>query len=79
VFPDRRHEYIGFTSLSTDQVVENYDNIAHFRGKSKTRHTQDIIDIWMQNPQFPRLTLQAYGGDITIPTWINLKKISTKI
>jgi hypothetical protein len=75
VFPNKSHEYIGFTSLSTDKVVQDYKNIAHFRGRSKTRHTQDVIDIWMQNPQFPKLTLQAYGGDIQIPTWINFNNI----
>jgi hypothetical protein len=76
VFPQIKHFYIGFTSLHTPSAAKDYDCFSHFPGKSKTRHTQDIIDIWIKDSSLPTLKLQAYGGDIKIPKWIILNNLN---
>ena len=73
IFPEKKHTYIGFTSIPVPAVVDQidqFDKFAHFGGKSKTRHTQDIMNIWLNNEKFPMLTVQIYDYDLNIPKWI---------
>jgi len=71
-FPSKKHRYIGFTSLSETSQVCSYESIGHFSGKSKTRHTQEIVNLWLMNRKLPPLTLQAYDLGISIPQWLHL-------
>lgn len=71
IFPDKKHKYTGFTSLNTPSEARDYSKFAHFPGKSKTRHTQDVIDIWLNDSTLPTLTFQTYGEGTKIPRWIN--------
>jgi hypothetical protein len=66
--PKIRHYYTGFTSIDPSVSVTDYSIFTHFRGKSKRRLSQNLIDIWQQNPSLPLLRLQAYGNDIGINT-----------
>jgi hypothetical protein len=75
IFPEKRHEYIGFTSLHTPTAVHNYDEFSHYSGRSKTRHTQDVLNIWLKNPALPTLSLQSYDGDLSIPEWVHFRNI----
>jgi hypothetical protein len=70
LFPKKIHHYVGFTSLRNPAEVRDYSSICHFRGRSTTRHTQDILDIWIKNPGFPQLTIQMYSDEVSIPKWI---------
>lgn len=70
IFPEKIHRYVGFTSLRSPSSVRSYERFAHFSGKSRTRHKQDIIDLWLNNPDLPALTLPAYGEAISIPRWV---------
>jgi hypothetical protein len=72
IYPDKQHFYTGFTSPELKSTGLNYDSFAHFAGKSKTRHTQDILDIWLTNTVLPPLTLQAYGLGISLPVWFRV-------
>jgi len=67
-FPNNRHVYTGFTSIDPSVSVNDYSTFTHFRGKSKRRLSQNLIDIWQQNPSLPLLRLQAYGNDVSINT-----------
>lgn len=75
VFPEKRHRYTGFTSLCEPSSVTDYHRFGHFPGKSKTRHTQEVINLWLKEPTLPKLTLQMYGSDIQIPEWVNYNNI----
>ncbi len=66
--PNNKHYYTGFTSIDPAIRVVNYSVFSHFRGQSKQRLSQKLIDIWQQNPDLPLLRLQAYGNDIGIRT-----------
>jgi hypothetical protein len=66
--PRSRHVYTGFTSIDPSVSVTDYSKYTHFRGKSKRRLSQNLIDIWQQNPSLPLLRLQAYGNDVSINT-----------
>lgn len=70
--PEARHHHIGFTSRDPALRVADYRNYAHFRGKSTTRHSQLLIDLWARRADLPLLSLQAYGEDIGLNTrrWI---------
>lgn len=71
VFPDKIHAYTSFTSLPLSSGEPNYNSFAHFSGKSKTRHTQEIINIWIDNIFFPPIWIQSYENDISIPKWMS--------
>lgn len=75
MFPDMVHAYTGFTSIITPSEAKNFNIFAHFPGKSRTRHTQDIIDLWIDNEDLPLLTVQMTSNPIQIPRWINLHNI----
>lgn len=68
-FPQSDHIYMGFTSPSSGQLIDANSSIAHFGGKSKTRHTQDIVNLWLQDENLPSLTLQAYQTGFSLPRW----------
>lgn len=72
LLPKNRHFYTGFTSIDPAISVANYSVFSHFRGKSRQRLSQNLIDIWQKNPDLPLLRLQAYGDDIGISTnkWV---------
>jgi hypothetical protein len=71
VFETQVHRYLGFTSFQGAPEVDSHDRIGHFAGKSKSRHTQDIVDLWLANPDWPSLTLQLFTPlGISIPRWI---------
>ena len=70
ILPDKAHHHLGFTSPAGLAPVSNHERLAHFGGKSRTRHTQDLIDLWLADPCLPLLTLQAYGRDLSVPRWI---------
>lgn len=76
IFPNKRHIYIGFTSLCKPSSSIDYNLFSHFPGKSKTRHTQDIINIWLKNPELPSLKIQAYNFDISLPFWLQKNNLS---
>ena len=73
--PKKEHHYIGFTSLPKPGLVDTYLDFAHFPGKSKTRHTQDIINIWLKNQNLPPIAIQCYGYSLKIPKWIEAGNI----
>jgi hypothetical protein len=70
LFPGIEHRYIGFTSLRTPSEAKDYSSFAHFPGKSITRHTQEVINIWLKDATLPVLTFQMYGARLDIPKWI---------
>ena len=69
ILPEKTHTYIGFTSLAIPGTVSDYNSCLHFAGKSRIRHTQQVIDIWLADQSLPPLALQSYGGDLNIPKW----------
>lgn len=73
-FPKKQHLHIGFTSPKIKSTTIDYDRFAHFAGKSKTRHSQDIINIWLQNIDLPPLTFHAYQLGISLPIWIKVRE-----
>jgi glycosyltransferase involved in cell wall biosynthesis len=54
------HYYIGFTSIDPNKCVTNYDTFAHFRGKSLSRNSAEILSLWKKNPRLPTLNYQFY-------------------
>jgi len=74
--PNKIHNYIGFTSLQKNYGdVVNYDKFCHFAGKSGTRHTQDLINIWISKSSLPELAIQSYGVGLSIPKWMKAGNI----
>lgn len=70
--PRNKHVYIGFTSPCEPARVNSHASFVHLSGRSGTRHTQELVDIWLNNPGLPSLTWQNYGSGISIPRWIKL-------
>lgn len=72
VLPNLRHVYTGFTSIDPAVTVANRTVFSHFRGASRLRLTQELLEIWRRRPDFPLLRVQAYGTDIAINTsmWV---------
>ncbi len=77
-FPNASHFYLGFTSIDPGVLVKDYSKFSHFRGKSKTRNSQSILNIWQNNQSFPRLFFQAYGIDIGVHLngWLKQSNLS---
>ena len=76
LFPNTIHVYTGFTSLAKNYGdIVNYDKFCHFSGKSGTRHTQDLINIWLSKPSFPEFAIQSYGVGLSIPIWMKAGNI----
>jgi hypothetical protein len=74
MYPKKNHLYLGFTSQKFKANALDYNKFAHFPGKSKYRHSQDIVDIWLKNIHLPPLTYQGYNLGISLPFWINVNK-----
>lgn len=66
IFPKAEHRYIGFTSIDPCQVVRGYSGFSHFRGRSLKRHTDDILSIWQNKSNLPKINMQLYGDDVGI-------------
>lgn len=66
LFPDASHYLTGFTSHDPGVNVQDYAAFSHFRGKAVTRHSQSLLDLWQRRPDFPPLSVQAYGPDIAL-------------
>ena len=79
IFPNRKHFLTGFTSFKINDTATNFDQFGHFSGKSKTRHTQELIDIWLQDPNLPPLKVQFYGNELGIPEWIGFKNLNLRM
>ena len=80
VFPAHSHRYIGFTSFQNSADVDSWDRFAHFAGKSRTRHTQEIVDTWLQDPRLPPLTLQFFNpAGVSIPRWLEMGNVRLRI
>lgn len=72
ILANLRHVYTGFTSIDPAVEVTNRTVFSHFRGASRMRLTQELLEIWRRRPDFPLLRVQAYGTDIGINTnmWV---------
>jgi len=84
LFPSNINRYIGWTSVdrSLEMVVKCHSRWLHVRGVSKYKNTQMIIDVWLDNPTFPHLTVVANGLlDLPLPLVIahNLTIIQNKL
>ncbi|MBM3519282.1 MAG: glycosyltransferase family 4 protein, partial [Alphaproteobacteria bacterium] len=77
--PGQTHRYLGFTSPGGLSPVANHERLAHFCGKSRARHTQDLIDLWLADPTLPRLSLQTHGRELSIPRWIACQNLDLYI
>ncbi|WP_421693893.1 glycosyltransferase [Aestuariivirga sp.] len=72
LFPGSRHVRTGFTTPAVPPGELDFSRFAHFAGRGQRwRYTQALIDLWLERPQFPKLTLQAYQMDaLNIPCWM---------
>jgi predicted O-linked N-acetylglucosamine transferase (SPINDLY family) len=75
ILPSKKHIFLGFTSSEVLLGEKDFESFAHFAGKSRTRHTQDILDIWLTDPELLPLRVQAYGNGLSINRWINIGNI----
>ncbi len=62
--PHAQHSYMGFTSVDPASRVSRYDSFAHFRGKALGRHSEEIINVWKRNPDFPLLKYHFYQDSV---------------
>ncbi len=79
LFPGKPHHLIGFTSFALKDSALNFESWGHFSGKSKTRHTQELMDIWLENPAFPPLKVHFYDKNIDVPEWIPFKNLKLRM
>ena len=83
MFPGQAHSYVGFTSLDNfgDQPAPNYSKMGHFTGKALgRRHTQELLDIWSENPSLPQLSVHFHNTQIPdITDWLENKNIRVKL
>lgn len=59
----RRTDYIGFTS--EDRLLPSVPREAtffHLAGRSDSKGTQPLVDLWLRHPEWPLLTLVQRGG-----------------
>lgn len=79
--PKAQHHHLGFTSIDPGVRVRDYRRFAHFRGKSITRHSREILAVWGRNPHFPELKYQFYqeGPDtFEFGEWLSWKNVSVR-
>jgi hypothetical protein len=74
--PGSGHKFIGFTSPGLSARDTDYDRFAHFAGKSRTRHTQQVLDIWRADPGLPDIRVHSFGGPLHLPEWVTLRNVS---
>lgn len=82
-FPNHVHTYIGFTSLdhSPASIAPDYSAMGHFCGKAMgRRHTQELLNIWAENPQLPQLTVHFHDHRIPdVAGWLQNGNIRLKL
>ena len=83
-FPEKRHIYIGFTSIDPGYNAHHNRNFAHFKGKSVTRNSEKILSIWYRRRDLPELKLQFFTNALeadffAFPEWLNWQNISVKM
>jgi hypothetical protein len=79
--PGAAHHYTGFTSLEPSVTVPDYGSFAHFRGKATSRHSAEVLAVWRNNPQFPRLHYQFYqeqADNFEFPEWLSWNNIAIR-
>jgi hypothetical protein len=79
--PKAQHHHLGFTSIDPGIKVQSYRSFAHFRGKSITRHSREILAVWRRNPRFPELKYQFYqdGPDtFEFGEWLSWKNVTVR-
>jgi hypothetical protein len=77
--PGAAHRYIGFTSLDPSVTVHDYRSFAHFRGKAMTRHSEQVLAVWRNNPHFPKLSYQFYqeqADNFEFPGWLTWNNVA---
>jgi hypothetical protein len=75
------HHYTGFTSLDPSITVRNYGSFAHFRGKATTRHSEEVLAVWQNNPQFPQLNYQFYqeqADSFEFAGWLSCNNVAIR-
>ncbi len=83
-FPEKEHVYIGFTSIEPMRIAKNNRNFAHFKGKSVTRNSEKILNIWYRRRDLPELKLQFFTNALeadffVFPEWLTWKNIHVKM
>lgn len=73
--PEARHRYLGFTSPAMLQTDADFGRFAHFPGPSRSRHTQEIVNIWRRDPALPEIRIHRRGGSLELPEWIGLRNM----
>ena len=79
--PDATHHYTGFTSLDPSVTVRGYGSFAHFRGKATSRHSEEVLAVWQNNPQFPQLHYQFYqeqADNFEFPEWLSWNNVAIR-
>ena len=79
--PNAQHHHLGFTSIDPGIKVQGYRSFAHFRGKSITRHSREVLAVWARNPRFPELKSQFYqeGPDtFEFAEWLSWKNVAVR-
>lgn len=73
-FPNHIHKYIGFTSriIVQENNSPDYSSLGHFAGKAfGRRHTQELLEIWEENRNLPRLSVHFYHSESpAISRWL---------
>ena len=83
LFPSHIHTYIGFSSLvhCPDHAKPDYSICGHFGGKAMgRRHTQELMDIWSEDPHLPALSVHFYSDKTpTTRDWLHSNNIRLKL
>jgi hypothetical protein len=79
--PGAAHHHIGFTSPDPSVTVRDYASFAHFRGKALSRHSEQVLAVWRNNPQFPPLAYQFYqeqADNFEFPGWLSWNNVAIR-
>jgi hypothetical protein len=82
---DSTQHYIGFTSIDPNKSVKNYQSFAHFRGKSISRNSAEILNLWKRSPRLPMLNYNFYQDALDSfefsewLTWTNVRVRADKM
>jgi hypothetical protein len=84
VYPDKKHKYIGFTSLDPGCNVIKNKEFAHFKGKSVTRNSEKILSIWYRREDLPVLKLHFFTNSLEadffiFPEWLRWRNINVRM
>lgn len=77
VFPEKKHIFVGFTSIAPKPGESNYNSCFHVSGLApNARHTQSLVNVWISRPDFPSLSVRAaWRGILQVPDWINYSNL----